>query len=308
MFVLRTSLALLLVASVGGCAEQSSEPDPTGPGGDTLEGKLSNNGLRLDQVTLNLLSTKVLTAELAPNSEELFLNETAFGSLLQASGGAELLSYVTTCALDEGQQLRVESTGQVFSGNLGLATEWAGEECDQSCQRWVSACLLAHSNALGNSVVISPRGSNPGLVWDDEISRDFSYQEAAFYGNVFGPQAERSMQACAGAGLLAGATEGNAVEQALLDGAEFLAGRICGVGACGFEFAGLCQDTLVIDLPQYVDTGACTTYEAGYYFNCEEEVSGTFPEDLPDDGSLPGDELDQEGIRYAEVITVYLDR
>ncbi len=302
--MLRTSLTLLLVASVGGCAEQSTESGSGDPGGgDILEGKLSNNGLRLDQVTLGLLSTEVLTNGVALNSEELLLNEEAFGTLLQASGGPELLSYLATCALDEGQELRVESTGQVFSGNLGLATEWAGEQCDESCQRWVSACLLAHSNAFGNSIVISPRGSNPGLVWDDAITRDFSYQEAAFYGNVFGPPTERSMQACAGAGLLGGATEGNAVEQALADGAEFLAGRICGVGACGFEFAGLCQDTLVIGLPQYADTGACTAYEAGYYFDCEDELSGS----LPEDGSIPGG-LGLEGIWYSEVITVYLDR
>ena len=43
--------------------------------------------------------------------------------------------------------------GVRYPGLLGLAPEWVGGECGPSCQRWISACVLAHANAFGVQVI-----------------------------------------------------------------------------------------------------------------------------------------------------------
>ncbi|HVU52271.1 MAG TPA: HYR domain-containing protein [Polyangia bacterium] len=75
-------------------------------------------------------------------------------------------------------------------------------QCDESCQRWVSACVLARTNAYGVHVPISmrapagpPAGASPGkmlqlaavqaalVVGPDEAA--FQEREGAYYGNLF---------------------------------------------------------------------------------------------------------------------------
>ena len=265
--------SFVLLVSVVACSAQED---------DVLEGKLSSNGLTINLETLSLLSTEALGQG---TGQTLILNETDFGDMLSAPGGAELLSYIATCALEDGQTLTVMSTGQSFPGNLGLATQWANASCDQSCQGWVSACLLAHANALGQEVSISPRGSNASLSWNSGIEKKYSYQESAFYGNLFLPAGQRIMQACSGTGLYE-SEPGD-------DGAsEFLQGRICGSGACEFSFAGLCQDSQITGLPGF-GLNVCSSYSDGYYSDCTEI-------DNTDIDALPGPS-------HAEVITVYLE-
>ncbi len=264
--------SFVLLASVMACSVQED---------DVLEGKLSSNGLTINLETLSLLSSEALAQGAG---QALILNETDFGDMLSAPGGSELLSYIATCALDEGQTLTAMSTGQSFSGNLGLATQWANGSCDQSCQGWVSACLLAHANALGQEVSISPRGSNTSLSWNSGIEKKYSYQEAAFYGNLFLPTGQRVMQACSGIGLYEADPGDNGAS-------EFLQGRICGAGACEFSYAGLCQDSQLTGLPGF-EENVCSSFRDGYYADCTEV-----------------DDIDIEappGPSHVEVITVYL--
>lgn len=85
-------------------------------------------------------------------------------------------------------------------GATDLSTgKWG--DCDESCQRWVSACVLARTNAYGVHVHISMRV--PGLAvappghekqfaaieaavapTQDELD-DYSTREGAYYGNIF---------------------------------------------------------------------------------------------------------------------------
>jgi hypothetical protein len=78
-------------------------------------------------------------------------------------------------------------------------------QCDESCQRWVSACLLARTNAYGVHVQISirapadpPPNATPGrqlqfaavraaLAPDPTSSElaDYTNREGAYYGNIF---------------------------------------------------------------------------------------------------------------------------
>jgi hypothetical protein len=84
------------------------------------------------------------------------------------------------------------------ANNSGLAvnsdgtTWWGSGKCDESCQRWVSACVLARTNAYGVHVPISIRAPStaPQAVKDAlEVTPaerlDFSLLEGAFYGNIF---------------------------------------------------------------------------------------------------------------------------
>lgn len=286
----RTPSILLLVASLSACTSQASD---SGPGQDVLEGKLSNNGLVLNHEHLDLLSIEALAVRVG---DEILLNEEAFAPLLAEAGGDELLAYLATCALSEDQSMTVASSGQNFSGNLGLAPQWIGDSCDHSCQRWISSCLLAHANAFDTAVPISPRGANPGLRWGDEIAREFGHLEAAYYGNIFLPEGERIMSACSGEGLLGGKSGGadsEGLDQQAED-AAFMAGRICGVGACGFTFTGYCQDPVLENLEDLGDVGVrpvCTDFQDTFYSQCSTE-SGVSSDPLAD--------------RFAEVITVYL--
>jgi hypothetical protein len=67
--------------------------------------------------------------------------------------------------------------------------------CDETCQRWVSACLLARTNAYGRHVEISMRApaNAPQPIKDalalslsnpDEAA-EFNKREGAYYGNLF---------------------------------------------------------------------------------------------------------------------------
>ena len=71
--------------------------------------------------------------------------------------------------------------------------------CDESCQRWVSACVLARTNAYGVHVQISMRAPavaplrsraavreiQAALSTSPTEVTDFSYREGAYYGNIF---------------------------------------------------------------------------------------------------------------------------
>ena len=128
-----------------------------------------------------------------------------------------------------------------------MAPEWKESSCDQECQRWITACLLAHANGLSQPVPISLHGPHPGLP---EPIVGFDYQDAAFYGNVFLGE----LFACSG-GLLSG-NDGALVE-------SILTGRICGLSqACDLTYTGFCAE-----LPGL--GGACQ-FDGGYSLGFSE--------------------------------------
>jgi hypothetical protein len=90
-------------------------------------------------------------------------------------------------------------------GAIGLGINADGSSwgesgtCDESCQRWVSACVLARTNAYGAHVDISMRAPadaplgrelqfariQAALVTTAAEVADYSGREGAFYGNLF---------------------------------------------------------------------------------------------------------------------------
>jgi hypothetical protein len=110
----------------------------------------------------------------------------------------EILGYIVECALPSTAALTYEDasgTPWTFSGLHGLAPQWEDQSaCDTSCQRTVSACLLARVNYHGERNVMSWRRAS-GIPYNEYTrglehpSRDenlsFALEEGAVWGNFF---------------------------------------------------------------------------------------------------------------------------
>ena len=121
--------------------------------------------------------------------EAALTNNALTNNALTDPAARDVLKYIVSCALPAGQQVSVTAQGTTYTydGQLGLAPEWgeAGGSCGESCQGWVSACLLSRVDFLGVSKQISVRGDNPGLVAPHAERITYTSREATYYGNVF---------------------------------------------------------------------------------------------------------------------------
>lgn len=285
------TLVLAGAMILSGCTVEVPGIDGAGSGGSgagtsaagRADGKLSSNGLVLDTGALGLLEPSALghwesdTVAVADSG--------SLDPLASHPQGAHHLEYLALCALADGTEL--VAGGARYPGLYGLAPAWVEAGCDPSCQRWVSACVLAHANAFGTPVTLSLRGAHEALGWDEEIAAEFTVQEAAFYGNVFEVQAgtvdpAAPLYACTGRALLAWDEDPSHQESDL----DYLQERICGTGDCGLHHTGPCV------YPPVHSESTCSGDAGwdGFYQDCE----GT---DYDDPLATPV---------YPEVITTYL--
>jgi hypothetical protein len=123
---------------------------------------------------------------------------------LDPTGGALTCAVPTDC--DFGYECSSQHTcvvplvGLVGVGINADGTSWsASGTCDESCQRWVSACILARTNAYGVHVLVSmraPANTPPGrqaqfdnirkaLETTADERSEFGTREGAYYGNLF---------------------------------------------------------------------------------------------------------------------------
>jgi hypothetical protein len=110
---------------------------------------------------------------------------------------AKVLQYIYSCAMPAGTHKVLDAGGGItvqLDGGVGLAPEWdtPGGACDETCQRWVSACVLARTNAYGVPVDISLRVSNSApqriqdaLAVSPEEAGEFTLREGSYFGNLF---------------------------------------------------------------------------------------------------------------------------
>ncbi|MCX4243348.1 hypothetical protein [Paraliomyxa miuraensis] len=150
------------------------------------------------------------------------------GAHLSDSGRLATARYVVECALSSDQTVTKTVDGEPvdFHGALGLAPEWYDEPCDQSCQEWVSACVLARTNVSGQTVSLHLRGEHPALGTTPDPGHP--HYEANFFGNLFLSDDEAYM--CQGTLI------GSVLAQ--------LDGRTCSNllgGYCGFTTYGGCM-------------------------------------------------------------------
>jgi hypothetical protein len=111
-----------------------------------------------------------------------------------------------------------------------------GLPLDEKGQRWLTACLMAHTNNLG-PVDIAVSGPHPVLTSPTTAPSSgevWTFEEAAFYGNLFLANAP-AMFACSGAGAQASCGDSGISDD--------LKRRICGhqPERCGFTFTGPCN-------------------------------------------------------------------
>ncbi len=164
--------------------------------------------------------------------------------------GEEVIRYMVECALPEHDEVVVQSPQGplVFEGGIGLAPQWRDGACNEGCQQWVSACLLARTNAEGNSVRIHVQGDHPALGFGEHP--DFPHYSASFFGNVFSNP--ESMHACQG--------DPQGVMMAALQG------RTCSIDSdeCGFDTYTDCL----------VDAGCSPSPNGLATMECQPDING----------------------------------
>jgi hypothetical protein len=109
------------------------------------------------------------------------------GTGIMASAEGQLIaSYLVRCALPPDrfvEKYDADGNLQRLEGRVGVAPEWESGACDESCQEWVSACMLAHVNLTGEHVGIGLKASHAEIDWS--TSAEYPNEEAAYFGNLF---------------------------------------------------------------------------------------------------------------------------
>ena len=95
-----------------------------------------------------------------------------------------IAEYLVECALPPGSTVTKEVDGETIElhGLVGLTPEWEDGDCDEDCQQWISACMLARTNVAELTVQIWIQGDHPVL---GEGVPEGALFEAGFYGNLF---------------------------------------------------------------------------------------------------------------------------
>ncbi len=225
-------LVLLLLGALAACAQIGGEEITVASVRDSVS---SNNRLALNRLALNRLALNRLALNrLALNGViPSGLEGGAARELLATEGGRELLRYVVQCALKHDDALRGTIDGQTyeFPGLLGLVPKWKDDPLSQDEQQLMSACLLAHVNALGVSVSISVRGRH-AVSSTEEERRAYPVYEGTFLGQVFDGETMKAYSCQGSASEAAEAHSHDRAQRRCTDGAE----------ACAIVSLGRCRD------------------------------------------------------------------
>jgi hypothetical protein len=165
-------------------------PTPPNPPNPAAHDSVTHNAMTFNAMTFNALmlhpNEKVrdysLQQVVAPGSP---FEQDLAGDVYSR----EFFEYLVSCALPQGDAITWQ--GLTWPGELGLCPAWEDSTPDLACQELVSSCLLARSNAYGETVQISLRGlytnESPLPVGDTEIDQ-FGWPEGGFFGNIFCPE------------------------------------------------------------------------------------------------------------------------
>jgi hypothetical protein len=195
--VLPHTVALLCALSTVGCL--APEGDTEESVGTVGQAALTNNALTNNALTNNALTNNALTNNALTNNaltNNALTNNALTNNALTDPNAREVFKYIVSCALPAGQQVDVTVDGVAYSypGELGLASQWGlnGGICNGACQEWVSACVMARVDYLGEKVLISMRGNTPALAASNAEIAAYPHREGAYYGNIFLATPERN--------------------------------------------------------------------------------------------------------------------
>jgi hypothetical protein len=153
---------------------------------------MSINAMSINAMSINAMSINAMSI----NSGGMLSGrwDPDFRRALNDEETQEFMRYLVGCALPEGRSITFYnwptdgSSVQTFEmhGALGYAPEWEDGSCNTNCQRWLTACMLAHTNHKGVKMRISLRreGSYGDPLSDKEVQA-FTARDGAFYGNLF---------------------------------------------------------------------------------------------------------------------------
>lgn len=146
-----------------------------------------------------------------------------------------ILKDVMECALRDDQAVMDQETGAIYTGYVGLATEWEVRALDAEERRWVSACMVQRLNYFGISVPILLEGQKAEIETDESYRGDYPFAESTAWGDVFTGSAGEFAWIC---------TEEDVWSLCPRDlGEPWVDTRVCdGVQDCGIAFAGRCSD------------------------------------------------------------------
>lgn len=189
--------------------------------------------------------------------------------LVDSEDGRMLLSYVARCALEAGDSVtfpRPNAPDLVFTGLVGIAPGWMGSSLNGTGQRLMTACLMAHVNALETQVPISVRSARLGTAPLVERLL-FPAQEMAVYGNYFAPRSQRELHICFGEAVARslGGGGGLGLDLGLPSYLDF---RVCSVSEeCGFNRVGACFRW---PAQRDITRSACQVQSGSLYERCHE--------------------------------------
>lgn len=151
----------------------------------------------------------------------------------------DTVRYLVECALPAGHTVTKQVGNQVLEldGALGLAPEWEDDACDEDCQEWVTACLLARTNVGGHTVQVWMRADHPAIGEGTHLLHPS--WEASFFGNLFA--SPDSQHFCRGTvlGPLLGQLHGRTCSPLLGDPCDFVEYELCQLQQrCAFSLVG----------------------------------------------------------------------
>jgi len=191
-FMLPHGVALLCALPLVGCLAQDGDAADEDVGVEQ-QAAFTNNALTNNALTNNALTNNALTNNALTNNA--LTNNALTNNALSDSNARAVLKYIVSCALPAGRQVSFVADGVSYSypGELGLAPEWelTNGTCNKSCQQWVSACVMARVDYLGEKVLISARGDTSVLRASLTERYSYSVREGTYFGNIFAATTER---------------------------------------------------------------------------------------------------------------------
>lgn len=256
-------LPIATLALVSACADIPNESTTSAE--VATSNRIVANRIVANRIVANrIVANRIVANRIAAN--RLTVSRDA-EELLATEDGREVFSLIVSCAIPSDVTLvgTVDGTDFEFFGELGLAPQWLRHGLNREGQGWVSACMFSRLNAQALAVPISIRGPIRALEASDEERALFTVEEAAFYGNFFGPLDEPlQWYACRGEG------------QAILGEVGGLADRDCGepdpanpgFTQCGLFYAGDCGS--------FAEEQACENFSENgtFYRRCHSAPIG----------------------------------
>ncbi len=179
--ILSVGLAVVLSAMAAGCTEppdateSSSEELQADNGLKTINGFKAHNGLATIENGLSLGASVKSAAGLSSTT-----------GLMTTADGRATVNYLVRCALPPGHSItKADQTGKLytFTGQIGVSPEWETGACGATCERWLSACMLALVNTTGDHYPLWLVAQNPAISWG--LDPSFPFQEGSFFGDIF---------------------------------------------------------------------------------------------------------------------------